>query len=74
MTHDGIIKIADFGTAIISCYQTRLTPGCGTKMYQAPEQKEAYYDSAVDIYPLGKLFITLLLAILKRLGSEIDCI
>ena len=50
---DGVIKIADFGTAIISCYQTHLTPGVGTKLYKAPEQDTSNYDKSVDIYPLG---------------------
>ena len=50
---DGKIKIADFGTAIITCYQTHFTPGAGTRFYRAPEQDTPYYDYAVDIYPIG---------------------
>ena len=55
ITSDGIIKIADFGTAIITCYQTHLTSGIGTKFYKAPEQDTSNYDHTVDIYPIGKL-------------------
>ena len=50
---DGKIKIADFGTAIITCYQTHFTQGAGTKLYKAPEQDTPNYDYAVDVYPIG---------------------
>ena len=59
ISHDGVIKIADFGTAIIRCYQTHFTRGCGTKLYKAPEQDTSDYDNAVDIHPIGTYSNTL---------------
>ena len=53
ISRDGIIKIADFGTAIIRCYQTHFTQGCGTTSYKAPEQDTSAYDRDVDIFPIG---------------------
>ena len=66
LTQDGILKITDFGLALLLDEQTRLTSRgamIGTPGYMAPEQAAGWYDQlgpAADVYGLGAILYTLL--------------
>ena len=53
LSHEGIAKIADFGTATLSPYDTHTTGPIGTWIYKPKEQSSKGYSKSADIYPLG---------------------
>lgn len=65
LTENGVLKIADFG----SCRQmhiqpeNKLTPGCVTLWYRAPEilMASPFYSFPVDIWAAGCIFIEMLI-------------
>ena len=60
ISHDGIIKIADFGMAKHYKYMKLLTPHVVTLWYRAPEiLMNCAYDYAVDVWSLGCIFAEL---------------
>lgn len=64
LTQDGILKIADFGLCRLIQKQPakKLTPGCVTLWYRAPEVLMAspLYSFPIDIWAVGCIFVELL--------------
>lgn len=59
-SHEGILKIADFGISKILSGEM-LTTNCGTPVYMAPEiWKMLEYDAKVDVWSMGVVMYYLL--------------
>ncbi|NWU78707.1 E2AK2 kinase, partial [Onychorhynchus coronatus] len=70
ISHDGKIKIGDFGLVTSVAYET-LTENTGTKSYMAPEQFGDRYGKEVDIYALGLIWFEILSAITNHEKDKI---